>query len=254
MHAGDVLDQYAPLLQRREDAIENGRAALTQTLPNANQSVRIGSLSLNCYTSISTLTLSTAYANACPAPFADLGAALGETELLSITERWHLDTPPALEIRTAAALTATSALTSVEALNAFAVGQGQLTVSPLQLALVAATIGNRGNMPAPYLVQDTQTIDGQWQPYQATARTATPIVSNHTAQAILSAMRLTDNTLGHSGIAYSGNSRLAWYIGLAPADSPRFAIAVLIELQAGQSNDRAGQTGRTLLIDLLNTN
>jgi peptidoglycan glycosyltransferase len=235
------------------DALERGQVTLTQTLSRADQSVTISNLVLNCYRTGSSPTLGEAYSNACPGPFADLGATLGETELLSIVQRWHLDTPPALEIRTSAALTATSGLTSVEALNAFAVGQGQLTVSPLQMALVAATIGNRGSMPAPYSVQDIQSIDGEWTAFQATTRTSTPIISVSTAQAILSAMHSIDNTAGHAGLAYSGNSQLAWFIGLAPADRPRYAIAVLIELRSGESTDRAEEIGRALLIDLLNT-
>jgi peptidoglycan glycosyltransferase len=234
------------------DAIEHGQVALTQTVSRADQSVTISNLVLNCYEAGSASTFGEAFSNACPGPFADLGAALGETELLSITQHWHLDTPPTLEIRTSAALTATSRLTSTEALNAFAVGQGQLTVSPLQMALVAATIGNRGYQPAPYLVQDIQSIDGQWIPYQPENRTPTLIVSNSTAQLVLSAMRSINDTSGHGGLAYSGDKKLAWFIGLAPTDRPKYAIAVLIELRSGQSIDRAEQIGRALLIDLIN--
>ena len=234
------------------DAIEHGWATLTQTLTNAAQPLALSNLVLSCTQTGSGPTLGEAYSNACPGPFADLGATLGETELLSIAQRWHLDTPPALEIRTSAALTSTSKLTSTETLHAFAVGQGQLTVSPLQMALVAATIGNRGYLPAPYIVQDIQSIDGEWIPFQAANRSSTAIVSSSTAQTILSAMRSIDNTAGHSGLAYSGAKQLAWFIGLAPADRPEYAIAVLIELRSGQSTDRAEEIGRALLIDLIN--
>lgn len=235
------------------DAIDRGFVSITQTLTRPDQSIAIGSLVLNCYRSDTTPTLAEAYANACPAAFADLGTALGETELISITEHWHLDVPPTLEIRTAAALTATVALTSTEALNAFATGQSQLTISPLQMALVAATIGNHGNLPPMHLVQDIQSIDGAWQPYHADnpATPAERIISNSTAQIILAAMRTIDNIAGHSGTSYSGSSQLAWFIGLAPADRPRYAIAVLIEVPSGQSTDRAEQIGRATLIDLM---
>ncbi|HZY45047.1 MAG TPA: hypothetical protein VFF70_09890 [Anaerolineae bacterium] len=44
---------------------------------------------------------------------------------------------------------------------------------------------------------------------------------------------------------------MAWFIGLAPADLPSYAIAVLIEVPSGQRIDRAEQIVRATLIDLL---
>ena len=93
-------------------------------------------------------TLADSYAQACPAPFADLAAQLTSSELLSLTQQWKLDVPPSLEIRTSAAPTLTYDLSTTLALQAYALGQGELTVSPLRMAQVAATIGNNGFMPS----------------------------------------------------------------------------------------------------------
>ena len=235
------------------DAIEQGKVALTQAVSRPDQPVALNELVIECAHSGPMQTLAEAYANACPGPFADLGVTLGESELISMTQRWRLDTPPSLEIRTTAAPTLTIPLSTTEALNAFATGQGQLTVSPLQMALVAATIGDYGVMPSPFLVQDVQSIDGQWMPYHTgdTENLPRRIISPLTARSILAAMRSQDNASGHGGVAFSGDKQLSWFIGLAPSDQPKYAIVVLIETPTGNAATEAEDIGRSVLEELL---
>jgi peptidoglycan glycosyltransferase len=235
------------------DAIEHGHVALSDTVTRPDQPIALDQLILECARSGPMQTLAEAYANACPKPFAELGATLGESELISITGRWHLDTPPSLEIRTSAAPTLTLPLSTTEALNAFATGQGPLTVSPLRMAMVAATIGNDGLMQVPFVVKDIQSIDGRWMPYHTgdTENLPQRIVSSHTARSILAAMRSQDNVSGHGGAAFSGDKQLSWFIGLAPSDQPKYAIAVLIETPQGNAATEAEEIGRGVLKELL---
>ena len=97
------------------------------------------------------------------------------------------------------------------------------------MAQVAATIGNNGFMPSIYVVKDVQSPDGTWQPYANSAQAPTPILDPAVARAVLQAMRVQGNSAGHGGAAVSGNRQHAWFIGLAPADQPKYAIAVLLE-------------------------
>ena len=137
--------------------------------------------------------------------------------------------PPQLEIRTTAVPTLTHDLSTTLALQSYALGQGELTVSPLQMAQVAATIGNNGFMPSIYVVKDVQSSDGTWQPYTKTAQVPAPIIDPSVARAVLQAMRVQGNSAGHGGAAISGDRQHSWFIGLAPADQPKYAIAVLLE-------------------------
>jgi len=230
------------------DAIERG-VVLTETLSQPDQPVTLDRLTLTCaHDDASPATLAEAYAQACPAPFADLAAQLTSSDLISLTQKWKLDVPPALEIRTSAAPTLTTDLSTTLALQSYALGQGELTISPLRMAQVAATIGNNGFMPTGFVVKDTQSPDGTWQPYAASAEAPAPIVDPATARAVLQAMRVQDNSAGHGGAAFSGNRRHAWFIGLAPADQPKYAIAVLLE-DAAQATD-AEDIGRGVLEEL----
>jgi cell division protein FtsI/penicillin-binding protein 2 len=136
-------------------------------------------------------------------------------------------------------------LSTTLALQSFAAGQGQLTLSPLQMALVAATIGNKGFMPAVFVVKDAQLPDGKWQPYAYSAEAPAPIIDPATARAVLQAMRVQGSSAGHGGAAFSGNRQHAWFIGLAPADQPKYAVAVLLE--DAQNATDAEDMGREVL-------
>ncbi|HZY40824.1 MAG TPA: penicillin-binding transpeptidase domain-containing protein, partial [Anaerolineae bacterium] len=229
------------------DAIERGAAALTQTVDRPDQPVALDNLILDCARTGSMATLADAYANACPAPFADLGVRLGDTELISLTQRWQLDQPPAMELRTSAIATPTTSFSTTQALQAFAVGQSSLTLSPLQVALIAATIGNRGVRPAPHVISDVQSIGGVWTPYTNMVVGGQRLISPNTARSILRAMRSVDDIAGHGGAAFSGDKQLSWFFGLMPADEPRYVIVVLIETPQGRAATEAEDIGRAAL-------
>jgi peptidoglycan glycosyltransferase len=231
------------------DAIRRG-VPLTETLAQPDRPVTLDRLTLHCAREDSTpATLAEAYGQACPAPFADLAAQLTSGDLISLTQQWKLDVPPSLEIRTSAAPTVTTAdLSTTLALQAYALGQGQLTLSPLRMAKVAATIGNNGFMPASFVVKDVQAPDGTWQPYANSSETPAPIIDPAVARMVLQAMRVQDNSAGHGGAAFSGDRQHSWFIGLAPADQPRYAIAVLLE-DAAKATD-AEDIGRGVLAEL----
>ncbi len=233
------------------DALAQG-AHLTDTLTRADRPLILDRLTLQCGSATQPITtLSAAYAAACPAPFADLAAHLTATQALSLTQQWKLDQPPAREIRTSAAPTLTFDLSTTQALQAFGAGQGELTVSPLQMALVAATLGNNGYMPKAFVVKDVQTTDDKWSPYLNTAASPMPVIDPAVARALLEALPAQDNTLGHGGAAYSGDREHAWFMGLAPADQPKYAIAVLLEDPQNASDAEA--LGRDVLKELSGT-
>jgi penicillin-binding protein A len=138
----------------------------------------------------------------------------------------------------------------VELANA-AYGQGQTLVTPLQMALVAATVANRGVLMRPHLVIDATGKAG--------TSTISPeivdrVVPEGIAAEIASAMRLAVN--GDIGRIYTAGAALrsmtvagksgtaeldpstrphSWFIGFAPYEDPQVAIAVLVENSGGGS-------------------
>jgi len=113
-------------------------------------------------------------------------------------------------------------------------GQGQVVASPFQMARVAATIANAGQMP-----------QGRWIGDESNDRTQEPqaVISPDVASTLGRFMRevVTQGTgrraaaspvqiAGKTGTAeLAGSPSHAWFIGFAPYQSPRIAFAVLIE-------------------------
>ncbi|MEO5941084.1 MAG: penicillin-binding transpeptidase domain-containing protein [Candidatus Limnocylindrales bacterium] len=141
-------------------------------------------------------------------------------------------------------------------------GQAETLVTPLQMALVAATVANGGTLMKPHLVIATAGRDG--------TRTISPeqlgvVIGNGEAAAISAAMRrAVESTIGRQftsgakvpGIPTAGKSGTAelggsgaphsWFIGFAPADHPRVAIAVIVE-RGGRGGERAAPLAGDLL-------
>jgi cell division protein FtsW (lipid II flippase) len=214
------------------EALVGGAASLDDPVAGGDMSVRIDTASLGCAGAVvDPATLGDAYRGACPAPFGDLGERLGGGGLARAFERWLLTVPPSLEIPSEAAGWERSVLTSTGSLREEAIGQGALTVSPLRMALVAAALGNDGMMPAPRLATHIRHSEGDW---LELAREGQPaqVLAPELAQALLRTWHLHRETIaGHLSQAVSGEGREphTWFLGLAPAGDPRFAVVVLLE-------------------------
>jgi penicillin-binding protein A len=208
-------------------------------------------------TGTTALDFSEAIEVSCNIYFAETGVRTGGVELADWAGRLGFGKPIPFDLATA-----TSQVTNgggsfgggfsdrVELANA-AYGQGEALVTPLQMALVAATIANQGELMRPHLVLQATGKSGTTTIGPTTLeRVVTPGI----AAEIASAMRLAVNgdlgrayTAGASvkGLAVAGKSGTAeldpgtkphsWFIGFAPYDNPQIAIAVLVENSGGGS-------------------
>jgi len=126
-----------------------------------------------------------------------------------------------------------------------AFGQERLGVTPLQMAMVAATIGNGGVVPKPYLVQRIVAPDGSTvrkaQPGNLgralkpeTAATLTQMMVTVTEGGTGNAAAIPGiHVAGKTGTAETNVSHVytAWFISFAPAENPQVAVAVVLEKQ-----------------------
>jgi peptidoglycan glycosyltransferase len=149
----------------------------------------------------------------------------------------------------------------VELANA-AYGQAETLVTPLQMALVAATVANDGVLMRPHLVLEATGKAGTTQNGPEVLQR---VVASGVAREIGAAMRQAVAgeigqvfTAGASvrGLAVAGKSGTAeldtgqsphsWFIGFAPVDDPQVAIAVLVE-RSGGGNVKASPIAGDLL-------
>jgi peptidoglycan glycosyltransferase len=157
---------------------------------------------------------------------------------------------------------------AVELANA-SYGQAETVVTPIQMALVAATVANGGEMMQPHLVT---AFSGK----KSATRTVQPqglrqVVSAEVADEVRKAMeQAVEGSLGRKftsgakipGVLTAGKSGTAelggrgepnsWFIGFAPANNPQVAIAVVVE-QGGRGGERAAPMAGSLMALALRT-
>ena len=93
----------------------------------------------------------------CPAAVTALGNRLGANPLLTLLTTLKLDTPPAIRLPASN----TSLPIEMDDPGLAALGE-DLTISPLQMALAAATLSNQGTLPAPRLALAFEGPDNGW--------------------------------------------------------------------------------------------
>jgi peptidoglycan glycosyltransferase len=152
-------------------------------------------------------------------------------------------------------------LDRVELANA-AYGQGETNVTPLQMALVAAAVANDGVLMKPHLVRSFRGANGT---QTVAPETWTTVLPFNDAAVIKSAMQRAVEgqygrlfttgakvpgitTAGKTGTAQLGGSGEpnSWFIGFAPVEQPRIAIAVVVA-HGGGGGARAAPLGGDLM-------
>lgn len=146
-----------------------------------------------------------------------------------------------------------------ETLN-YGIGQGYLQVTPLQMAVVAATLANRGVVPQPHLVRLVLSSDGK-RLYEAKPKGRRIPIERAHWEAVIEGMRraVTEGTAhgcqlpgisiaGKTGSAEfrKGGKTHAWFIAFAPVENPKVALCVMAE-EAGHGGEVAVPIAREWL-------
>lgn len=205
----------------------------------------------------STVPLQVAFERSCKAAFAELGMHIGADALRNAARSFGFDeTPSAIPLQVTKSTMGPTPDRAALAMSS--IGQRDVAVTPLANALVAAAIANDGVAMQPYLVNSLQGPD------LATITTTTPrqqrrAVSSQVAAKLSKLMVGAENVTHQEGAipgvqiasktgtaAHDTDSHHAsphaWYTAFAPAQSPRVAVAVLVE----DGGDRTAAPGGAL--------
>lgn len=239
---------------------------LDTPMERATLPVHVANADLTCALRLPLLTLDLreAYAFACPTPFEDLANQIGAAPLQAALDTFLFDQPltlPRFVIEPDEDPTAAAAPTAVTDDNLIetALGQGQLTVNPLTMAVLASAIVNDGNAAQPYTLLEIRRPDTDaW----TTARDPLPTIPVTTADtarqlqdlmrfavangAAQNAGRPNVDIGGHAALAYSGDETQAWFVGFATLGGRR-GIAVVVVLENSDDAGLAADIGGTAL-------
>ena len=195
--------------------------------------------------------------------FAKIGLQIGGARLTDYAKRFGVGAAPRVELpATAGQLSDSGSVDRPTLVADTSYGQGELLVSPLQMALIYATIANGGVMPTPHYATEVRDAEGRVVRSNApgpigqvispgTARTLTTMlvqaVSGPGAFAFGARIPGT-NVAGKTGTAENrpGEAPHGWFIGFAPAESPQVVVAVLLE-NTPQGGETAAPIGGQVL-------
>lgn len=137
-----------------------------------------------------------------------------------------------------------------------AYGQGENYVTPFDMMLIAMGIANDGVVYQPYIV-DRINRNGISQLTKPTILAssiepeyASLVRSYLKSTAEYNGYKLNNNIsfAGKTGTAESSENNIAWYMGMAPAEDPEYAIIVNIE----NTTQLASKTAAPLAVDIMN--
>ncbi len=183
----------------------------------------------------------------CDRAFEGLVEQVGAATLREVAEAFGLGTPPPVEpAATAGQLPQPKDLDAAR-LRRLGTGEGVLA-SPLQLALVAATLARGGERPRPHFVAALRPVGGQ-DLERGQVPPPTRILAVQVARGIQAALqeatRSPAGTAGGefsvAGLADGGPGRPGWFVGFGPRSSPRLAVAVVVEHGDAEAAARAAR-------------
>jgi len=128
-----------------------------------------------------------------------------------------------------------------------AIGQGDLLVTPIQIAAALSIIANGGTKYTPHLVKavDDQPVYLSSETLPQLLKNAIEVVRQGMRQSVTSGSSLRLNSLpitsaGKTGTAQIGGTEKthAWFTGFAPYENPEIAVVILIE-EGGEGSTTA---------------
>lgn len=201
-----------------------------------------------------TVTIAEALRLSCNVPMAELAVQLGDEVIRETAEKFgfneSFDTPMA-----STPSSYPRALNAPEtALTGF--GQGQLTATPLQMAMVSAGLANEGLVMKPRMVdaviRDDLSVERAYESEEF-GRAVEADVARDVAQSMVASVangaaqgaRIDGvDVAGKTGTTENDGDEpyTLWFTGFAPAQNPQVAVAVVVEDGGGQGQSGSGDS------------
>lgn len=226
------------------------------------------------------IALDTALTNSVNTWFGQLGQQLGNDQLFETMEKFGFNSIPPIDlpedqVEESGVFSEGRALTARDPVDLarVAIGQERLLATPLQMAMVAAAVANGGKLMKPQIWNRVIDPDGRVVDRLDPSEYSQP-VSAKTAEELTTAMEgvVTAGTgtnaaipgvpvAGKTGTAETPGNKAcgggvdenqAWFIGFAPANDPKIAIAASVECTEQFGNDVAAPIFRDVAEAILN--
>ncbi len=230
-------------------ALETGKINQSSTFI-CSGAARIGNRQFNCWDEHNAQDLANAITHSCDVFFYKTGILLGPQALHDYALKFGLSKPTGIDLPYEAGGFVPDPLWKKvyrlqnwfdgDTAN-FAIGQGDLMVTPVQLARLMAVFANKGTLVTPYLVKGIDNKDVSAYRKRNAAIAIKKSVINCIRQdlrAVVSEPSGTANLLSDLPVAVAGKTGTAqasggkthgWFVGFFPFNNPKFVICVFLE-------------------------
>lgn len=190
--------------------------------------------------------LESSFVHSCNGAFAEIGMDIDNASFKELCEDFMFNQSLPLDLPSSESLFRLNAGASYGEEMMTAIGQGETLVSPLEMALVSATVANGGTMMKPYYIDRIETYDGdivkQYKPSKQKS-----LMSDSEVEILSGFMKKTvdEGTAGKlSGEAYTAAGKTgsaeygsadgaqgthSWFTGYLDTENPKLAISVIVE-------------------------
>ena len=229
-------------------ALQAGIVKLDDQFPVASSAIVGGREVSNAHGELCGGSLIESFAKSCNSVFGPIGEKLGGEKLVETAERYGFNSEPALYDEDALDVVAPPESTIPKDLDdaeagVSAIGQGEVLATPLEMASVAQTIGNDGIRSPTSLVHDP-ALAGDHPDVQVTSPEVAGQVKQMMEAVVSSGTGTAAAIPGVTVAGKTGTAELgaptsgavgedqqdvdAWFTAFAPAEHPKYAVAVAL--------------------------
>jgi penicillin-binding protein A len=199
----------------------------------------------------------------CNTAFAQLGIDLGEQKIRDMATAFGID-EQGFEMPLEVAPSKLGDIENDAQLGVTSIGQQDVQLTPMQAAMIAAAVANKGRLMKPYLVSQVQapdlTVIDKTDPEEMSQAVSpevagqltemmTSVVNNGTGKrARIDGVQVA----GKTGTAENAGQDHSWFIGFAPANDPKIAVAVFVRNGGKTGGDISAPVAKTVIQAYLN--
>jgi len=220
--------------------------ALNDLIENPTQNITLSDITLTCLheTDNTPLSFNDSFIAGCPYPMTLLAEGIGLTRIQSSIERFLTDAPPTLqnfinEPQNDELPEPTPEATQepVQITLDDALGQGNITITPLSVNLMTSALINNGNAPDPQILLAIREPESEdWVNIEISGQSI-PLMTLTTANYVRDLLVQSTEQVsgeydigGYTAIAFTGEQINTWFIGFVETPNHTgFAITILLE-------------------------
>ena len=234
---------------------------------NCNGEVTLGKKTIHCFDSKAhgMIDIDEAMAQSCNSAFATLGDKTGGAKLRKTADSLKINDEINFDLPVSQSIVSLTRMSDESELAETSIGQGKTLVTPLYMSMLISSVANSGVMMQPYMVEKITYGDG------SVKSTTIPkvydrVMTEDESERLTEMLKGVINrgtgraaqlngwqAAGKTGTAENaGEYDHSWFVGFAPADDPKVAVAVILENVSG--SERATPIAGKLMQAVLDKN